>query len=93
MSGIEHLPLFIAAGLLLNLTPGPDVLYIVTHALRQVGVELAGTLTRGMTVVDQRVAPGVDDPEGTVWHGHTLDPAAARAALLEAVTALSRPTA
>ena len=29
----QHLLLFIAAGLLLNLTPGPDVLYIVTHAL------------------------------------------------------------
>ena len=26
--------LFIAAGLMLNLTPGPDVLYIVTHAMR-----------------------------------------------------------
>jgi threonine/homoserine/homoserine lactone efflux protein len=26
--------LFIAAGWLLNLTPGPDVLYIVTNALR-----------------------------------------------------------
>lgn len=34
MAGIEHLGLFIMAGLLLNLTPGPDVLYIVTHALR-----------------------------------------------------------
>ena len=34
MAGIEHLGLFILAGLLLNLTPGPDVLYIVTHALR-----------------------------------------------------------
>lgn len=32
--GIDHLLLFVAAGLLLNLTPGPDVLYIVTHALR-----------------------------------------------------------
>jgi threonine/homoserine/homoserine lactone efflux protein len=30
----NHLLFFIAAGLLLNLTPGPDVLYIVTHALR-----------------------------------------------------------
>jgi RhtB (resistance to homoserine/threonine) family protein len=30
----QHLLLFIAAGWLLNLTPGPDVLYIVTHALR-----------------------------------------------------------
>lgn len=32
--GIDHLLLFVVAGLLLNLTPGPDVLYIVTHALR-----------------------------------------------------------
>ena len=32
--GIDHLALFILAGLLLNLTPGPDVLYIVTQALR-----------------------------------------------------------
>lgn len=32
--GIVHLPLFIAAGLLLNLTPGPDVLYIMSSALR-----------------------------------------------------------
>lgn len=30
----QHLLLFIAAGLLLNLTPGPDVLYIVSNALR-----------------------------------------------------------
>ncbi len=33
-SGIDHLGLFIAAGLLLNLTPGPDVLYIVRNGLR-----------------------------------------------------------
>lgn len=31
---LDQLLLFIAAGLLLNLTPGPDVLYIVTQALR-----------------------------------------------------------
>jgi threonine/homoserine/homoserine lactone efflux protein len=30
----HQLLLFIAAGLLLNLTPGPDVLYVVTHGLR-----------------------------------------------------------
>ena len=30
----DSLLLFVIAGLLLNLTPGPDVLYIVTHALR-----------------------------------------------------------
>jgi len=33
-AGIDHLGLFMAAGILLNLTPGPDVLYIVTHSLR-----------------------------------------------------------
>ena len=27
-------PLFVAAGLLLNVTPGPDVLYIVARAAR-----------------------------------------------------------
>jgi len=30
----QHLLLFIAAGWLLNLTPGPDVLYIVSNSLR-----------------------------------------------------------
>jgi threonine/homoserine/homoserine lactone efflux protein len=30
----DNLLLFIAAGVLLNLTPGPDVVYIVTNALR-----------------------------------------------------------
>ncbi len=33
-SGIDQLGLFVLAGLLLNLTPGPDVLYIVSHGLR-----------------------------------------------------------
>ena len=32
--GIHDLPLFIAAGLLLNLTPGADLLYVATHAAR-----------------------------------------------------------
>ena len=31
---LDQLGLFIVAGLLLNLTPGPDVLYIVSHALK-----------------------------------------------------------
>jgi threonine/homoserine/homoserine lactone efflux protein len=31
---VHSLLLFVAAGLLLNLTPGPDVLYIVSHSLR-----------------------------------------------------------
>ena len=34
MPDLDHLLLFMAAGILLNLTPGPDVLYIVSHALR-----------------------------------------------------------
>ena len=34
MSGVEHLGLFIVAGLLLNLTPGPDVLFVVSQSLR-----------------------------------------------------------
>ena len=34
MPDVQHLLLFIAAGLLLNLTPGPDVLYIVANSLR-----------------------------------------------------------
>ncbi|HRM94407.1 MAG TPA: LysE family transporter, partial [Alicycliphilus sp.] len=34
MIDAQQLLLFIAAGWLLNLTPGPDVLYIVTRALK-----------------------------------------------------------
>ncbi len=45
---IDQLLLFIAAGLLLNLTPGPDVLYIVTHALRQ-GARAGSVAALGIT--------------------------------------------
>lgn len=34
MPDMTHLLFFMAAGWLLNLTPGPDVLYIITHSLR-----------------------------------------------------------
>ena len=34
LAGIDQVGLFIATGLLLNLTPGPDVLYIVSRGLR-----------------------------------------------------------
>ncbi|MDB5826783.1 MAG: Lysine exporter protein, partial [Variovorax sp.] len=34
MPDLPHLLAFIAAGWLLNLTPGPDVLYIVSNSLR-----------------------------------------------------------
>jgi threonine/homoserine/homoserine lactone efflux protein len=49
----NQLLLFIAAGLLLNLTPGPDVVYIVTNALRsgaRAGVVAALGITAGCFV-------------------------------------------
>ncbi|MGI9612292.1 MAG: nucleoside hydrolase [Acidimicrobiales bacterium] len=60
---------------------------LIEHTNRRVAVELNGTHTRGMTLVDQRPGPAVDDPEGNVWHGHTIDRGGAQAALLEAVSA------
>src|SRR5439155_26928369 len=48
MPDAQHLLLFIAAGLLLNLTPGPDVLYIVSNALRQ-GVRAGVVAGLGVT--------------------------------------------
>ena len=53
MPDAQHLILFVAAGLLLNLTPGPDVLYIVTHALRsgaRAGVVAAAGINAGCLV-------------------------------------------
>lgn len=50
---IQHLLFFMAAGLLLNLTPGPDVLYIVTNALRwgaRAGMVAAFGITAGCFV-------------------------------------------
>src|SRR4051812_10215612 len=49
----DQLLLFIAAGLLLNLTPGPDVLYIVSNALRlgaRAGMVAAVGITAGCFV-------------------------------------------
>ncbi|MGQ2980214.1 MAG: LysE family translocator [Polaromonas sp.] len=48
MPDFQHLLLFIAAGWLLNLTPGPDVLYIVTNALRS-GVRAGMVAGLGIT--------------------------------------------
>ncbi len=58
----DQLLLFIAAGLLLNLTPGPDVLYIVTHALRRgarAGMVAALGITAGCFVHIFAAAVGV----------------------------------
>ena len=59
---LDQLLLFIAAGLLLNLTPGPDVLYIVTNALRsgaRAGVIAALGITAGCFVHIFAAALGV----------------------------------
>jgi RhtB (resistance to homoserine/threonine) family protein len=48
MPDAQHLLLFIAAGLLLNLTPGPDVLYIISNALRS-GVRAGVVAGLGIT--------------------------------------------
>jgi len=60
--GIEHLAIFVVAGLLLNLTPGPDVLYIVANALRagaRAGVVAALGITAGCFVHILAAAIGV----------------------------------
>lgn len=59
---IDQLTLFIAAGILLNLTPGPDVLYIVSNALRQgarAGVVAGLGITAGCFVHIAAAALGV----------------------------------
>ena len=59
---IDQLLLFVAAGLLLNLTPGPDVLYIVSHALRagaRAGMVAALGITAGCFVHIFAAAVGV----------------------------------
>ncbi len=48
MKSVDHLALFVLAGWLLNLTPGPDVLYIVTQALRS-GVRAGLVATLGIS--------------------------------------------
>jgi len=58
----HQLLLFIAAGLLLNLTPGPDVLYIVSNALRhgaRAGMVAACGITAGCFVHIFAAALGV----------------------------------
>lgn len=60
--GIDNLALFMAAGILLNLTPGPDVLYIVSHALKsgwKTGAVAALGITAGCFVHIAAAALGV----------------------------------
>jgi len=60
--GIDNLALFMAAGVLLNLTPGPDVLFIVSHALKsgwKTGAVAAMGITAGCFVHIAAAALGV----------------------------------
>ena len=62
MPDAQHLLLFIAAGWLLNLTPGPDVLYIVTQSLRagaKAGIVAGLGITAGCFVHVFAAAVGV----------------------------------
>ena len=62
MIDAQHLLVFIAAGWLLNLTPGPDVLYIVTNALRsgtRAGVVAGLGITAGCFVHITAAAVGL----------------------------------
>lgn len=63
---------------------------VVEHAARHVAVELTGTVTRGMTVVDQRRA-GTAEPN--IFHGHTLHHDSARSLVLEAIASMNPATA
>jgi RhtB (resistance to homoserine/threonine) family protein len=62
MPEAQHLLLFVAAGWLLNLTPGPDVLYIVSHSLRagaRAGIVAGLGITAGCFVHVFAAAVGV----------------------------------
>ena len=62
MPEAQQLLLFVAAGLLLNLTPGPDVLYIVSRALRfgtRAGIVAGLGITAGCFVHIAAAAVGV----------------------------------
>lgn len=58
---------------------------VVSSTARHVAVELDGSITRGMTVVDQRRAR---TGEPNVFHGHTLDHPKARSLIIEAIAGL-----
>jgi inosine-uridine nucleoside N-ribohydrolase len=61
---------------------------LVERTPRHVSVELAGRLTRGMTVVDRR-GPGIGEAPN-VEHGHHLDHDPARTVVLDALAARGR---
>jgi RhtB (resistance to homoserine/threonine) family protein len=75
MPDFQHLLLFIAAGLLLNLTPGPDVLYIVSNSLRsgvRAGVVAGLGITAGCFVHVFAAALGVSALLATSAHAFAV---------------------
>ena len=67
MSGIHDLWLFVAAGLLLNVTPGPDMAYIAARSAAG-GFRDGAAATFGITVPPFVVAPVLSLVIG-VWLG------------------------
>jgi threonine/homoserine/homoserine lactone efflux protein len=66
MPDAQHLFLFVVAGVLLNLTPGPDVLYIVGNAIRRgakAGVVAAVGVSAGCFVHIVAAAGGGERPD------------------------------
>jgi inosine-uridine nucleoside N-ribohydrolase len=61
---------------------------VISTSMRHVQVELAGTLTRGMTVVDQRKGePTANRGRPNVAHAHTLDHRRALSLVIDAIKA------
>lgn len=62
MLGIQNLPLFIVSGLILNVTPGPDMLYVATRSAAQgrgAGVVSALAISTGGLVHTLAAAAGL----------------------------------
>jgi RhtB (resistance to homoserine/threonine) family protein len=75
MPDLSHLLVFIAAGWLLNLTPGPDVFYIVSNALRagtRAGIVAGLGITAGCFVHIFAAALGVSTLLATSAHAFTV---------------------
>jgi threonine/homoserine/homoserine lactone efflux protein len=75
MPDLQHLLLFLATGMLLNLTPGPDVLYIVTHSLRsgaRAGIVAGLGITAGCFVHIFAAALGVSALMAASTHAFTV---------------------
>ncbi len=72
----------------------PCAVFAVTHpdaverTARLIDIELTGSLTRGMTVVDQRPTTADRAAAGNVDHCHTLDHERCRRLFIDAVAAL-----